>query len=170
MRILVITVTPTPSQIILHNPLISRSLILSHLQRPFCHGRSHIHRFRGLGCGPFWGPSSTCLREKLLSDTAVSQGHPTTSSCSLSSQPRLISAAFLPGDVAVSPTDFRCTISQPAVPALGSWYRLAHAISKGGWTRTVSAALFVRLKDETRQKYSLIKVGPKWYIRVMNIT
>lgn len=155
-----ITLTPAPSQIILHHPLISKSLILSHLRSPFCHGRSHIHRFQGLGRGPFWGPLSTCLGEKPLSDIAVSQGHPTTSSCSLSSQPRLISAAFLLGDVAVSPTDFRCAISQPAAPAPGSQYRHAHAINKGGWARTVSAALFVRLKDETHRKHSLIKVGP----------
>lgn len=45
-----------PTEIIQVNLPISKSLIQSHQQNPFCHVKEHIHRFWGLGCGHLQGP------------------------------------------------------------------------------------------------------------------
>lgn len=47
-----------PTRIIPDHLPISRSLISSHLQSPFCLVRSHSHRFQELGRGCLWGPCS----------------------------------------------------------------------------------------------------------------
>lgn len=50
-----------PCQIILSNLLVSRSLIYSHLQNPFCLVRIHIHRFWGLQYTRCGGGALSCL-------------------------------------------------------------------------------------------------------------
>lgn len=70
------------TQVIQHNPPISRSLTLSYLQSPFRHEKQHIHRPQGLRCGHLRGGSEGIILPAGRDKKAVQPNHQiATASC-----------------------------------------------------------------------------------------